>query len=97
MATQTTILTQQPFLLNGAAPHQEAAFFYGLFLRGHAIDELRGDIAVPNTVLLRWQKDWRREPGARQRHEEILRYRRQVLAHFDTLVNRERMVSHLRQ
>ena len=29
------------------APQREAAVFYGLFLRGHAADDLRRDIDVP--------------------------------------------------
>ena len=32
-------------------PQREAAFFYGLFLRGHSADELRRDIEVPPAVL----------------------------------------------
>ncbi|MGA7189372.1 MAG: hypothetical protein WBY66_12810, partial [Candidatus Acidiferrales bacterium] len=32
-------------------PQREAAFFYGLFLRGHSAEELRRDIQVPATVL----------------------------------------------
>lgn len=78
-------------------PQREAAFFYGLLLRGHSVGELRRDIAVPRETLRRWEKDWRREPLARQRHVEILRYRQQVLALFDILVSREQRVSHLRQ
>ena len=33
-------------------PQREAAFFYGLFLRGHSAEELRRDIEVPQAVLL---------------------------------------------
>ena len=29
------------------APQREAAFFYGLFLRGHDVEALRQDIDVP--------------------------------------------------
>jgi len=32
-------------------PQREAAFFYGLFLRGHSADKLRRDIEVPAVVL----------------------------------------------
>ena len=32
-------------------PQREAAFFYGLFLRGHSAEELRRDIEVPAQVL----------------------------------------------
>ena len=76
---------------------REAAFFYGLFLRGHSTAELRRDITVPRDVQVRWQKTWRHEPLARQQHGEILDYRRRILAIFDTLVSRESATSHLRQ
>ena len=33
-------------------PQREAAFFYGLFLRGHSAEELRRDIEVPLTCWL---------------------------------------------
>ena len=78
-------------------PHREAAYFYGLFMRGHPLDELRRDIGVPPAVVARWQRLWRHEPDHRQRYEEILSYRRQVLTIFDTLVSLELAVSHLRQ
>ena len=32
-------------------PQREAAFFYGLFLRGYSADQLRRDIEVPPAVL----------------------------------------------
>ena len=31
-------------------PQREAAFFYGLFLRGHSPEQLRRDISVPPQV-----------------------------------------------
>ena len=33
------------------APQREAAFFYGLFLRGHPLEALRQDIDVPRGVI----------------------------------------------
>jgi hypothetical protein len=78
-------------------PHREAAYFYGLFMRGHSLDELRRDIGVPPTVVARWQRVWRQEPDHRQRYEDILSYRRQVLTIFNTLVSLEMALSHLRQ
>jgi hypothetical protein len=78
-------------------PHREAAYFYGLFMRGHSLEELRRDINVPDEVLGRWQRYWRHEPQLRRRLEEILSYRRQVLAIFNTLVTLEITLSHLRQ
>jgi hypothetical protein len=83
--------------IEGPPPQREAAFFFGLFLRGHSAEELRRDIAVPREVLRRWEKDARREPLANDKHREMLNYRRQVLAIFDTLVTRESAHSHLRQ
>ena len=38
------------------APQREAAFFYGLFLRGHDIEELRQDIDVPRSMVDKWMK-----------------------------------------
>ena len=68
-------------------PHREAAFFYGLFLRGHAPDKLRWDIDVPPDVLARWEREAQRVPGARSTLDRILEYRRCVLAIFDTLID----------
>lgn len=67
-------------------PQREAAFFYGLFLRGHPADELRRDIAVPASVLAKWDRDTAREPGLRSLLERIVRYRQNVLAIFENLV-----------
>jgi hypothetical protein len=33
------------------APQREAAFFYGLFLRGHDVETLRQDIDVPRSMI----------------------------------------------
>ncbi|MDE3198796.1 MAG: hypothetical protein KGN84_20780, partial [Acidobacteriota bacterium] len=46
-------------------PQREAAFFYGLFLRGHSAAELRRDIEVPPAVLLKWHREAEREPTLR--------------------------------
>lgn len=67
-------------------PQREAAFFYGLFLRGHAPDKLRRDIDVPPDVLARWEREAQRAPEARPVIDRILEYRRNVLAIFDSLV-----------
>ncbi|MBI4466019.1 MAG: hypothetical protein HY656_01155 [Acidobacteria bacterium] len=78
-------------------PQREAAFFYGLFLRGHSLEELRRDIAVSGEVVTRWQRLWGHEPHLRRRCEHMLRYRHQVLAIFNTLVSLEIALSHWRQ
>jgi hypothetical protein len=67
-------------------PQREAAFFYGLFLRGHAPDKLRRDIDVPPDVVARWEREAEHVPEARPVMDRILEYRRAVLAIFDSLV-----------
>ncbi len=69
-----------------AFPQREAAFFYGLFLRGHSPELLRRDIEVPPAVLAKWHKDSEREPELRDIFFRMVEYRRHVLAIFDALV-----------
>ena len=73
-------------------PQREAAFFYGLFLRGHSADKLRQDIEVPAAVLAKWHREAEREPELRGVLSRIVEYRRHVLAIFDTLVGSEKML-----
>ncbi len=68
-------------------PQREAAFFYGLFLRGHSAEELRRDIEVPAAVLVKWHREAEREPGLRDVLSRIVEYRRHVLAIFESLVD----------
>jgi hypothetical protein len=70
-------------------PQREAAFFYGLFLRGHTADELRRDIAVPAAVLAKWDRETVREPRLRPLLERVVEYRRHVLAIFENLIGRD--------
>jgi hypothetical protein len=70
-------------------PQREAAFFYGLFLRGHSAEELRRDIEVPAHVLVRWHREAQREPSLRDVFERMVEYRRHVLAIFDSLIGHE--------
>ncbi len=72
-----------------AEPQQEAAFFYGLFLRGQPLEKLRADIDVPPHILDRWRQLALREPWCKPMVERILNYRKHVLAIFDSLVFRE--------
>jgi hypothetical protein len=67
-------------------PQREAAFFYGLFLRGHTAERLRRDIEVPPAVLAKWHREAERDPQLRDIFTRIVEYRRHVLAIFDTLV-----------
>ncbi len=70
-------------------PQREAAFFYGLFLRGHSAEELRRDIEVPAQVLAKWHREAEREPEMRDVFTRMVEYRRHVLAIFDSLVSTE--------
>ncbi len=67
-------------------PQREAAFFYGLFLRGYSLEQLRRDIEVPAEILAKWHREAEREPAQRPIFERIVDYRRRVLAIFETLV-----------
>ena len=71
------------------APQREAAFFYGLFLRGHSIEALRQDIDVPRSLLEKWLKAPDFEAPFRESLQKVYTYRKQVLAIFDGLVLNE--------
>ena len=73
------------------APQREAAFFYGLFLRGHDVETLRQDIDVPRIMLEKWMKAHDFEVSFRENLRSVYTYRKQVLAIFDGLVSNERM------
>jgi hypothetical protein len=68
------------------APQREAAFFYGLFLRGHSVETLRQDIDVPPSLLDKWLKARDFEESFRESLQRVYFYRKQVLAIFDGLV-----------
>lgn len=70
-------------------PHREAAFFYGLFLRGHSPDKLRRDIEVPPDVLAKWHREAERQPEQRGRFFRIVEFRRSVLAIFESLIGHD--------
>lgn len=72
-----------------AEPQHEAAFFYGLFLRGFPLQKLREDIDVPPPVLERWERLALRDPLYQSMVERVLAYRKHVLAIFDSLVFKE--------
>jgi hypothetical protein len=71
------------------APQREAAFFYGLFLRGHSIEALRQDIDVPRSLLDKWLKAPDFETTFRESLQRVYTYRKQVRAIFDGLVLNE--------
>ena len=68
------------------APQREAAFFYGLFLRGHSVETLRQDIDVPRAMLDKWLKAHDFEEPFRESLQRVYVYRKQVLAIFDGLI-----------
>src|SRR5579859_4970693 len=70
-------------------PRYEAAFFYGLFLRGYPLESLREDIDISPKVLERWRRLAAGDPWYRATLERMLNYRKEVLAIFDSLVLRE--------
>ena len=70
-------------------PQREAAFFYGLFLRGHSVDELRRDIEVQPDVMARWHREAAWQPDQRAAYDRMLEYRRHVLAIFETLLSHD--------
>src|SRR5437899_11443928 len=74
-------------------PQREAAFFYGLFLRGHSAEELRRDIEVPPQVLARWHREAEREPSLRELLESMVEYSLHVLAIFDSLLDFDTLIT----
>lgn len=72
------------------APQREAAMFYGMFLRGHAADDLRRDIDVPKLTLDKWLGTRQYAENFRDNLKRVYTYRKQVLAIFDELVMNER-------
>ncbi len=79
---------------NLSEPQYEAAFFYGLFLRGYPLQKLREDIDVPPAVLARWQQMALRDPWYQTMVDRVLTYRKHVLAIFDSLVFQEMETPH---
>ncbi len=77
------------------APQREAAFFYGLFLRGHSLDALRQDIDVPRVVIDKWVKAKDFQGAFRADLDRVYQYRKRVLAIFDGLVSSEQAQFHL--
>ena len=73
------------------APQREAAFFYGLFLRGHDVEALRQDIDVPRSTLDKWMRAHDFEVSFRENLQRVYAYRKQVLAIFDGLISNEQL------
>ncbi len=85
------MITQSRDEFDPLAPQREAAFFYGLFLRGHDVDELRHDIDVPRAMLDKWMRAHDFQMSFRETLQRIYAYRKRVLAIFDTLVSHEQI------
>src|SRR5277367_1437166 len=77
------------------APQREAAFFYGLFLRGHSLDALRQDIDVPRVIIEKWVKAKDFQGAFRADLDRVYQYRKRVLGIFDGLVSSEQAQFHL--
>jgi len=76
-------------------PQREAAFFFGLFLRGYPVDALRQDIDVPGELAAKWLRSREElDPGFPATARRILEYRKQVLAIFNFLVSSETAIQH---
>jgi hypothetical protein len=71
------------------SPQREAAFFYGLFLRGHSLEALRQDIDVSPKLLDKWMKAKDFQTEFRADLERVYQFRKQVLAVFEALVHME--------
>src|SRR5947209_17152994 len=87
VGTSSSMMARDDF--DPLAPQREAAFFYGLFLRGHSIEALRQDIDVPRSLLDKWLKAPDFEVTFRESLQRVYTYRKQVLAIFDGLVLNE--------
>jgi len=85
--TRTEMTTRDDF--DPLAPHREAAFFYGLFLRGHSLSALREDIDVPRPVVDKWLKAKDFEAAFKADLDRVYQYRKRVLAIFEGLVSTE--------
>ena len=75
--------------VNTLSPQREAAFFYGLFLRGHSLESLRKDIDIDPNLLAKWETLQHHEPLYRDAIEVMLPYRKRVLAIFESLITSE--------
>ncbi len=92
MATQTISIYDEFDPVN---VQREAAMFYGLFLRGHSADKLRRDIEIPKIIFEKWLSHPHYDGEFRERAKRVYFFRRQVLAVFDEMVDRERLKARL--
>jgi len=71
----------------GPSPEREASFFYGLFLRGHSLDNLRKDIDVSSDVVSHWRMMLNHDPYYREALDVMVPFRKKVLAIFNSLID----------
>ena len=83
------IVNSVPSEIEGVSPHREAAFFYGLFLRGHSLESLRRDIDVAPETVARWKLMRHHDPWYEEALVVILPFRKRVLAIFESLITSE--------
>jgi hypothetical protein len=79
--------------LDPMAHQREAAFFYGLFLRGHSLEALRQDIDVSPKQMDKWMRAKDFQAEFRADLERIYAFRKRVLAVFEALVQTEALNS----
>jgi len=72
------------------APQREAAIFYGMFLRGRSVEEIRDEIDISPKLFQKWMRAREYGPDFRNSLRRIYIYRKQVLAIFEALVTSER-------
>ena len=71
------------------SPQREAAFFFGLFLRGHSADKLRQDIDFPPELMTKWRRHENPQAPSKEDLQRVFEFRKRVLAIFNFLVNSE--------
>ncbi len=76
------------------APQHEAAIFYGMFLRGRSVEEIRQEIDISPKLFLKWMRAREYGPDFRTNLRRMYTYRKQVLAIFESLVTSERNSHH---
>ena len=79
----------QPWEKEFHSPQNEAAMFYGMFLRGHSADSLRRQIDISPKVFRKWMRAREYDQSFREQLKRMYIYRKRVLAIFDSLVTSE--------
>ncbi len=79
----------QPYEKEFHSPQNEAALFYGMFLRGHSADSLRRQIDISPKVFQKWMRVREYDQSFREQLTRMYVYRKRVLAIFDSLIRSE--------